>query len=65
MEFKRSQFLGHVLHHIVQDRAIQSSAVAAKTVTLARRCFRSTDRGANGPSEQPPAFRKAVEGEAK
>ena len=60
------QFLGHVLHHIVQDpRDPKVVLMAAKTGHLGPTMFRSTDRGRKWTEvKQPPAFRKAVEGEA-
>jgi photosystem II stability/assembly factor-like uncharacterized protein len=59
-------FLGHIIHHIVQDpRKPQVLLMAAKTGHLGPTVFRSTDRGRTWrEASQPPAFRKAVEGEA-
>jgi photosystem II stability/assembly factor-like uncharacterized protein len=59
------QFLGHVIHHIVQDpREPKVLLMAAKTGHLGPTVFRSTDRGRNWKeARQPPAFRKAAEGE--
>jgi len=60
------QMLGHVLHHIVQDpRDRKCVLMAAKTGHLGPTVYRSTDRGRTfKEAKQPPAFRKAVEGEA-
>ena len=60
------QFLGHVIHHIVQDpRDPKVLLMAAKTGHLGPTVFRSTDRGRSWrEAGQPPAFRKAREGEA-
>ncbi|HEX7114864.1 MAG TPA: hypothetical protein VF193_07005 [Steroidobacter sp.] len=60
------QFLGHVIHHIVQDpRDARSVLIAAKTGHLGPTVFRSSDQGATWKeATQPPAFRKAAEGEA-
>ena len=54
------QFLGHVIHHIVQDpRAPKTLLMAAKTGHLGPTVFRSTDRGRTwSEAAQPPAFRK-------
>ena len=59
------QFLGHIIHHVVQDpREPRVLLVAAKTGHLGPTVFRSTDRGRRWQeAEQPPAFRKAREGE--
>ena len=59
------QFLGHVLHHIVQDpRDPKVVLMAAKTGHLGPTMYRSTDRGKKWTEvKQPPAFRKAEEGE--
>src|SRR5512144_816180 len=59
------QFLGHVIHHVVPDpRDPRSVLVAAKTGHLGPTVFRSTDRGRTWKeASQPPAFRKAAEGE--
>ncbi len=59
------QFLGHVIHHIVQDpREPKVLLMAAKTGHLGPTVFRSTDRGRKWQeAAQPPAFRKATEGE--
>jgi hypothetical protein len=58
-------FLGHVLHHIVQDpRDPKVMLMAAKTGHLGPTMYRSTDRGKKWTEvKQPPAFRKAAEGE--
>jgi photosystem II stability/assembly factor-like uncharacterized protein len=60
------QFLGHVIHHVVQDpRDPKVVLAAAKTGHLGPTVFRSTDRGRTWKeASQPPAFRKANEGEA-
>ena len=60
------QFLGHVIHHIVQDpRDPSVLLMAAKTGHLGPTVFRSTDRGRHWKEAgQPPAFRKARGGEA-
>ena len=59
------QFLGHVIHHIVPDpRNSKSILMAAKTGHLGPTVFRSNDRGKTWKeAAQPPAFRKAAEGE--
>ncbi len=59
------QFLGHIVHHIVQDpRAPKALLMAAKTGHLGPTVFRSIDRGRTWKeASQPPAFRKAAEGE--
>lgn len=59
------QFLGHIIHHIVQDpRAPQSMLMGAKTGHLGPTVFRSTDGGRNWQeAKQPPAFRKTEAGE--
>lgn len=59
------QFLGHIIHHVVQDpREPRVLLMAAKTGHLGPTVFRSTDRGRRWQeAEQPPAFRKALEGE--
>jgi hypothetical protein len=55
------QFLGHVVHHVVQDpRDPSVLLIAAKTGHLGPTVFRSTDRGRTWTeAAQPPAFRKA------
>jgi photosystem II stability/assembly factor-like uncharacterized protein len=65
-ELSGPQFLGHVIHHIVQDpRAPDVMLMAAKTGHLGPTVFRSTDRGRQWKeAAQPPAFRKSEEGEA-
>lgn len=59
------QFLGHVVHHIVQDpREPKTLLIGAKTGHLGPTVFRSTDRGRSWrEASRPPAFRKAEEGE--
>jgi hypothetical protein len=59
------QFLGHIIHHVVQDpRAPRTVLMAAKTGHLGPTVFRSSDRGRSWrEAAQPPAFRKAAEGE--
>src|SRR5690348_3719316 len=59
------QFLGHIIHHIVQDpREPRVLLMAAKTGHLGPTVYRSTDRGRTWrEAAQPPAFRKAAEGE--
>ncbi len=59
------QFLGHIIHHIVADpRDPKSLLMAAKTGHLGPTVFRSTDRGRIWvEATQPPAFRKAADGE--
>jgi photosystem II stability/assembly factor-like uncharacterized protein len=60
------QFLGHVIHHIVQDpRDSKIVLMAAKTGHLGPTMYRSTDAGCNWKEvSQPPAFRQAAAGEA-
>ncbi len=59
------QFLGHIVHHIVQDpRERRVVLMAAKTGHLGPTVYRSADRGRTWrEASQPPAFRKALEGE--
>ena len=59
------QFLGHVIHHIVQDpREPRVLLMGAKTGHLGPTVFRSLDGGKNwAESKQPPVFKKASEGE--
>jgi len=59
------QFLGHIIHHVVQDpRAPGVLLMAAKTGHLGPTVFRSADRGRTWrEATEPPAFRKAAEGE--
>ena len=59
------QFLGHIIHHVVQDpREPRVVLMAAKTGHLGPTVFRSTDGGRKWQeASQPPAFRKAAEGE--
>ena len=59
------QFLGHIIHHIVQDpRQPRVLLMAAKTGHLGPTVFRSTDRGKTWrEAAQPPAFRKVVSGQ--
>ena len=62
---KGPQFLGHTIHHIVQDpRQPQTLLMAAKTGHLGPTVYRSEDRG-RGWQEvgAPPAFRRAAAGE--
>jgi hypothetical protein len=58
-------FLGHIIHHVVQDpRNSKNLLMAAKTGHLGPTVFRSADRGRTWKeAAQPPAFRKAAEGE--
>lgn len=60
------QFLGHIVHHIVQDpREPRVLLMAAKTGHLGPTVFRSEDGGGTWKeAAQPPAFRKAADGEA-
>lgn len=55
------QFLGHIIHHIVQDpREPKTLLMAAKTGHLGPTVYRSIDRGRTWrEAAQPPAFRKA------
>lgn len=55
-------FLGHIIHHIVQDpREPRVVLMAAKTGHLGPTVFRSIDRGHRWrEASQPPAFRKAT-----
>jgi photosystem II stability/assembly factor-like uncharacterized protein len=59
------QFLGHVIHHIVQDpRNPKSILMGARTGHLGPTVFRSNDRGRTWKeATRPPAFRKAANGE--
>ncbi|MDX6009211.1 WD40/YVTN/BNR-like repeat-containing protein [Cupriavidus necator] len=59
-------FLGHTIHHIVQDpRDPSRMLMAARTGHLGPTVFRSTDGGRNWTeAARPPAFDKAPEGEA-
>jgi photosystem II stability/assembly factor-like uncharacterized protein len=59
------QFLGHIIHHIVQDpRDPGVLLMAAKTGHLGPTVFRSSDRGRTWhEAAAPPAFRKAADGE--
>jgi photosystem II stability/assembly factor-like uncharacterized protein len=61
------QFLGHVIHHVVQDpRAPKVLLIGAKTGHLGPTVFRSTDRGRSwSEAKRPPAFRKAADGETQ
>jgi hypothetical protein len=54
------QFLGHVIHHVVQDpRDPKVILIAAKTGHLGPTVFRSADRGRTWKeAAKPPAFRK-------
>ncbi len=58
-------FLGHMVHHIVQDpRDRQTILVACRTGHLGPTVFRSTDFGKTwAEAGTPPAFLKAAEGE--
>lgn len=58
-------FLGNIVHHLVQDpRDRRTLLLAAKTGHLGPTVFRSSDGGRNWKEAgQPPAFRKAAEGE--
>jgi photosystem II stability/assembly factor-like uncharacterized protein len=60
------QMLGHVIHHIVQDpRDPKTVLMAAKTGHLGPTMYRSTNSGSKWiEAKQPPAFRKAADGEA-
>src|SRR2546421_1214777 len=59
------QFLGHIIHHVVQDpRAPRVLLLAAKTGHLGPTVFRSTDRGRSWrEAARPPAFRQVNDGE--
>src|ERR1700682_319042 len=59
------QFLGHVVQHIVQDpRDPKVLVMGTKTGHLGPTVYRSVDRGRSWKEvAQPPAFRKATEGE--
>jgi hypothetical protein len=59
------QFLGHIIHHIVQDpREPRRLVMAAKTGHLGPTIYTSTDRGRHWQeAKAPPAFRKARAGE--
>lgn len=65
LETAGPQFLGHIVHHIVQDpRDAKVLLMAAKTGHLGPTVFRSADRGRTWhEAAQPPAFRKAAAGE--
>src|SRR5271167_4837324 len=60
------QFLGHIVHHVVQDpRNPRRLAMAAKTGHLGPTVFVSDDRGRSWKeAAAPPAFRKVKEGES-
>src|SRR5690348_16179175 len=60
------QFLGHIIHHVVQDpREPKVLLMAAKTGHLGPTVYRSSDAGRTWrEAAEPPAFRKAAEGEA-
>src|SRR5260370_2532434 len=53
------QFLGHIIHHVVQDpREPRVLLMAARTGHLGPTVLRSTDRGRSWrEAAQPPAFR--------
>ena len=59
------QFLGHIVHHIVQDpREPKVLLMAAKTGHLGPTVYRSIDRGKSWrEAAQPPAFRKTGDAE--
>jgi photosystem II stability/assembly factor-like uncharacterized protein len=59
------QFLGHIIHHIVQDpREPRRLVMAAKTGHLGPTIYTSADRGRKWQEAKlPPAFRKTREGE--
>ncbi len=59
------QFLGHIVHHMVQDpRKPEEILVAARTGHLGPTVFRSSDSGVTwSEASRPPAFRKVPEGE--
>ena len=59
------QFLGQIIHHVVQDpREPKVLLMAAKTGHLGPTVFRSKDRGRSWKeASQPPAFRKSLDGE--
>src|ERR1700745_1833779 len=59
------QFLGHVVHHVVQDpREPRVVLLAARTGHLGPTVMRSVDRGRSWrEAAAPPAFRKAGDGE--
>ncbi|HXY75973.1 MAG TPA: hypothetical protein VEH54_03625 [Steroidobacteraceae bacterium] len=59
------QFLGHIIHHVVQDpRAPRTLLMAAKTGHLGPTVYRSVDRGRTWrEAARPPAFRTAAAGE--
>lgn len=59
------QFLGHIIHHVVQDpREPRRLAMAAKTGHLGPTVYTSSDRGRSWQeAHRPPAFRKSAEGE--
>jgi photosystem II stability/assembly factor-like uncharacterized protein len=60
------QFLGHIVHHIVQDpREPRRLLMAAKTGHLGPTIFRSENRGRSWQeAKSPPAFRRAAADEA-
>jgi len=59
------QFLGHIIHHVVQDpREPRVLLSATKTGHLGPTVYRSSDRGRNWrEATRPPAFRQAAPGE--
>ncbi|WP_235679727.1 MULTISPECIES: glycosyl hydrolase [Cupriavidus] len=64
-ELRGPVFLGHTIHHIVQDpREPERMLMAARTGHLGPTVFRSDDGGGNWTeATRPPAFNKAPEGE--
>jgi photosystem II stability/assembly factor-like uncharacterized protein len=63
---KGPQFLGHVVHHVVQDpRQPKTLLMAARTGHLGPTVYRSEDSGRTWQEvSAPPAFRAAAPGEA-
>ena len=59
------QFLGHIIHHVVQDpREPRRLVMAAKTGHLGPTAYVSSDGGRHWKeAAAPPAFRKSAEGE--
>jgi len=64
-QLRGPQFLGHIIHHIAQDpREPRVLLMASKTGHLGPTVHRSGDGGRTWQeAAQPPAFRKAAEGE--